>query len=549
MTSPRTLVTSALALVFLFVSSARAQQPVTWTNLVNATASGPTIQKTGGCDGCQDAGGVTQQQIGTGTGSFQFSPGTGQELYVGLTRTTVTPLFYSQLEYAFAIYPDSVCEIREGGVWRADCAFAAGDVLRIAIDAGPVVNYYRNGGLLYSSTTAPSDFPYVLGADLFNLGATVANAQIVTTTLVVPTKYAATTNRNIYPEPKLPKLGNAGFKFRDPTFGSRMLRVTDANTRPGLSGRSYTAASSAQQLAWNAASNLFYVRSIDGTFIPYTFNATKMTAARIDPTTTGDGGLVIRSQVEPQFSLRSANLLFGSRQDSANDWPIIQQFDFATLTYTDIVNLGALTTIASGTFAGALSSSASTPEELCVLFGGSAQDAHYKVAVVQTTGTSPIVLDSVASTITSNGVTTSTNIPLGVYLHHAWIEQSGRYVLLYPVNQQPVPYYIWDVATATITAVNTNATGHDATGYRWKVNQGCCTTTSWDAAQWQARPLGSSATTRDLINPVLTPQRNLSGRPFVLDQRAGGHARADPLVPLSLLQRHVQHDTVAGLGR
>ena len=52
-----------------------------------------------------------------------------------------------------------------------------------------------------------------------------------------------------------------------------MLRVTDEQTRPGLPGRSFTAPSAAHQLAWNASSDLFYIRSIDGAIIPYTFDA------------------------------------------------------------------------------------------------------------------------------------------------------------------------------------------------------------------------------------------------------------------------------------
>jgi hypothetical protein len=178
----------SFALIVLCASVARAQQDIVWTRTVNATASGNTLQKTAGCDGCQDAGGVSQQQIGSGTGGVQFVPGVGpgQENYAGLSHTTATPLDDTQLDYAFAVYgntPNNVCEIRERGAWRGDCTFIAGDVLRISIEAGPVVRYYRNGAAVYVSTVVPADYPYVLGADLFNIGTTVGDAAIMTPSL------------------------------------------------------------------------------------------------------------------------------------------------------------------------------------------------------------------------------------------------------------------------------------------------------------------------------------------------------------------------------
>ena len=166
----------------------------------------------------------------------------------------------------------------------------------------------------------------------------------------VPVSYPATTTRIAVPKPALPVVGPAGFHFIDPALGSRMLRVTDANTRPGFPGRSFVTPSAAHQLAWNATSDKFWVRGVDGTYIPYTFDATTMTAARINPTPgVGEGGLTIASQVEPQFSFASPNLIFGTRQSSDSDHPVIRKFDFNTGLYADILDLGSITTIANGT--------------------------------------------------------------------------------------------------------------------------------------------------------------------------------------------------------
>src|SRR5205807_2218927 len=68
--------------------------------------------------------------------------------------------------------------------------------------------------------------------------------------------------------------------------------------------------------------------------------------------------------------------------------------------------------------------------------------------------------------------------------------------------------YLWDTTTDAITAITSAMLpgGHDASGYGVWVNQDCCTSTTWDAAQWQFRSLSAPQTTKDLINPVLTPQ-------------------------------------------
>src|SRR5258707_1323926 len=70
-----------------------------------------------------------------------------------------------------------------------------------------------------------------------------------------PASYPASTTRIAVPKPPLPVLGPAGFHFVDPALGSRILRVTDGNTRPGFPGRSFVTGSAAHQLAWNATSD------------------------------------------------------------------------------------------------------------------------------------------------------------------------------------------------------------------------------------------------------------------------------------------------------
>jgi hypothetical protein len=532
--------------VFLsLTSAANAQQNVTWINVTStATVTGNSIQKTGGCEGCNDAGGVSQQQLASGTGYVQLTAASGRAQYVGLTHTTTTPLTASVMDYTFYLSIGNLCEIREFGAYIGDCPYVPGDVLKVAIEAGPVVKYYRNGVFLRTSSTAPNNYPYVLGTDLLSVGAAVNNAQISTAGAGggVPTSYTAIADRDPRAKPALPVLGAAGSPgslITDPTFGMRIRRVTDGQTRPGSPNRSFMVSSAAHQATWNKDSTYFYIISRDGSRIPYAFNSATMTASRLQPSQTGDGGLMITSQaLEPQFSFVSPNILYGNRQDGSNDWPVIQKFDFSTLGYMDLLNLGSVASISQHTYAGAISSSAASPEKLCVMFGGNSQDLHFKAAVFQVSQptASVVVLDSVASTITAGGITTNTNIVLNFHLHHAWIDQGGRYVLLYPTGtdlgapRYADHTYVWDTSTNTIVNLPENTThssGHDATGYGYLVNHNCCTSTDWDAFQFQFRSLSAPTTTYDLINPILTPKET-----YLDDHNSWNNAQPDVRVPI-----------------
>jgi hypothetical protein len=58
------------------------------------------------------------------------------------------------------------------------------------------------------------------------------------------------------------------------------------------------------------------------------------------------------------------------------------------------------------------------------------------------------------------------------------------------------------------------------------VNQDCCSSTTYDAAQWQIRSLATPLTTKDLISPVLDPKEV-----YLADHPTWNNARADALVP------------------
>src|SRR4029079_4759133 len=203
-----------------------------------------------------------------------------------------------------------------------------------------------------------------------NAGAT-ADAAAAGTSDTAPTAYSALTDRVTREKPPLPQLGAAGFTFRDPSFGSRLMRVTDARTRPGVVNRSFRVPSNAHLAAWSADSRKFYVLSDDGASIPYTFDPSTMTASRLQPVSMYHGGMRMQFYGEPQFSVGNPSVMYGVL--SGGNKHTIGKYDFITNTYATVVDLETFVGGLAGTYIGGLLTGGPTAEKLVTFFGGPQQ--------------------------------------------------------------------------------------------------------------------------------------------------------------------------------
>ncbi len=165
-------------------SSTLSTQNVIWTNPVNVTATGNSIQKTSGCDGCEDAGAISLQQILSGDGYLEFTA--SETTTLGFVGLSVGDTGTGSVEIRFAIRLQSgIAEVRESGISRTTTTFVTGDVFRISVQSG-VVKYYKNGVLFYTSGLAPA-YPLLVDSTLVSLDASISNAVIsgVLSTLIV----------------------------------------------------------------------------------------------------------------------------------------------------------------------------------------------------------------------------------------------------------------------------------------------------------------------------------------------------------------------------
>jgi hypothetical protein len=140
--------------------------PAPWASLVNAVASGATIQKKSGCGDCPDAGGISAL---SSANSVSFTVNGGY-LLAGLARDGTSVIGYAAIDYAFSFVAGrATWDIREAGVYRGEGAFGPSDVFRIAAENG-TVKYYRNAELVYASKV-PVAGPLLIKTSLVSLGA------------------------------------------------------------------------------------------------------------------------------------------------------------------------------------------------------------------------------------------------------------------------------------------------------------------------------------------------------------------------------------------
>ena len=116
------------------------------------------------------------------------------------------------------------------------------------------------------------------------------------------------------------------------------------------------------------------------------------------------------------------------------------------------------------------------------------------------------------------------------------MDKSGEYADALPAadGSQPPrrasPYYVWTLSTNQFTELPLLAarvSGHDGIGFGFLTNQDCCTSSTWDAAQWQMRSLAAPFALVDLIAPVLTPKEVA-----LADHESWTHAQPEKLVPI-----------------
>jgi hypothetical protein len=237
------IVTSVLVPLVLAWPTNAADENVIWTNLVNVSLdpTGTVLRKTGGCDGCDDAGATSQQQLTAGDGYVEFTVGEATTFWMGGLSHGNAGTGFSDIDFGFRFNGFGGADVLENGVYAGgDTPYAAGDVFRVAVVNGRV-QYSRNGKYMMESARVPQ-YPLLLDVSLGTVGATVRNARMgvfppppsgggFLEKAGSPALRARFTRAQI--DSFLPPGGAVG-KFTFPTpYNTTAVRLTNANTCNG----------------------------------------------------------------------------------------------------------------------------------------------------------------------------------------------------------------------------------------------------------------------------------------------------------------------------
>src|SRR5262249_6302180 len=144
------------------------------------------LQKTAGCDGCEDAGATSEQELTAGDGYVEFAVGEAGTLWTAGLSSGNDGTTYDDIDFAFRFNGAGWADVIEHGVYQlgGDTTYAPGDRFRVAVVGGRV-QYYKNGKYLFESSKAPR-YPLVLDSSLVTTGATIQDASLTVTAPLSP---------------------------------------------------------------------------------------------------------------------------------------------------------------------------------------------------------------------------------------------------------------------------------------------------------------------------------------------------------------------------
>ncbi len=335
-----------------------------------------------------------------------------------------------------------------------------------------------------------------------------------------PPNYCANSTQSIISESAMaPPPVNT--PFTDPDFGSRMVRVTDANTLSStgsfFTGFSYMTDASAETNTWSLfdpsigthGGYRFFITNTGGWEMPYVLDATTMKVSRA----TGLPGGYLYDRWDKAvdfadgFSYTNPDILFGAQGTD------LVSYNFATDALSTIYNFDDcpnLPPYVSG-YAGTATNSADD-QKFSYYLGGAEQDDTELVLYYNRTANSGA--GACYWYDTKTGVVGGTDMPntrvaggvADYYVHNARLSKNGAYIKINDAASDAI--YFWKAGTNQVTVcwVTTgDCGGHQALGYTDFLNG----SNNLDMVDVVVRPLSnlSVSAIRYLVRPLPYPRQ------------------------------------------
>ena len=324
-----------------------------------------------------------------------------------------------------------------------------------------------------------------------------------------PLSYHAITDRIPRPHPPLPQLGAAGSSFVDPTFGTRLIRVTDPDVISTFAGSSYVTLVNGNNTEWNKDSTKFVVLLLNGYSAIYQFDpATFRTKLLMDEKNPGQYFYPRGFQM---FSFSDPNVYY---TEADGDSHVLGAYSFATGQTTTIVDWDTLipkTGLPPVYYTGGVSADI-TGTVFSTAIGGQQQTSPY-IVVYNSSSRRSAVLNLKDSQVQMFGATAFSPISyqIGYGAHASFLDRSGRYVYITrgsPISANANPNLaqdiVWDTQTGIVSPMGPRSCGHNSVGYAAIVNQ-CGTQAGIDSNGWWVRKLNGLNNPTEVGLPEVGP--------------------------------------------
>jgi hypothetical protein len=269
------------------------------------------------------------------------------------------------------------------------------------------------------------------------------------------TAYSARTDRKTEPYKETPpEIGSAGSVINDPTFGSRILRVTDTKSDLKQPGRPLFTPSSAEQNSWNKTSTMFYVDTAGGSFVLYDFDPAAMKAhVAAAPELPWNG--------EPQFSYSQANILYGV----ARREPVFEQYDVAKGKVSEVNDASKCVKLQGSDTGHALTVSADDNRFAATL--GPQQDKNYLVYIYDRAQGCRWYNTQSGEIGGQWGPKGTISVPDRFLMHNARLAKSGKFVYIVRGGGPGIGkgWVVWEIDTMNIGVCDRGCMGHHVMGY------------------------------------------------------------------------------------
>ncbi len=327
----------------------------------------------------------------------------------------------------------------------------------------------------------------------------------------VPLAYDVPADLAVRPKPPLPDPGSPGTVIADPTYGSRILRVTGPLTDSRMPNAAFYGPAEAFAHNWNANGTLFWVYGAGGV-IPFRFNPAKMTAAPFPGRALDLAG---------PFSYRKSNIMYGRKGLQ------IFEYDFNTGRRTLVFD--AAKAVPTAAAVASMPSVSDDDSKLCLAFSGEPGSYQYVAVLDRKTG-AYTVLDAANSQLNAQPASTR----LGFKIETAYIDRTGRYVTVKNGQGEAgsPPEVVWDLSNAYVAEVRNSVDGVSAPGFGVGVNEGGYSGKFHEPIDYVIRsldPTRASSTTL-LIDPDQTPTPHL---PIETGHFSWNNAQSQTRVPIA----------------